>query len=1027
MNKKFLSAILFGALMATSTSTFVSCKDYDDDINGLQEQIDAQKSDLSSQISTLQTALSNAQAEASAAASTAKTAADNAAKEAAAAKQAAAEAKEAAIADAKSKVEALKTELEGKLVSKETYDAKVTEIGSEIAGIDTELNTLTSKVDENTAAVAQLKTQVAALENFKTLVETYKLDDKFTAIDNAIKKLNDGIETLATAADVEQKMNDMAAEVAKVNTNLLTIFGQELRGLVLNPQLYYGGIEAVQVSAIEYKALTLDEVCADDDHATDAAVEATATTQMTPLLTATYHMNPSTADLSGLTKENFKFLFEDKVYKSRALGLTCEILGFDTETSKGDVSVSAKFTNGAFAEGDKVTTLALEVELEEGKTITSDYAAVYAEKITGFVLDNEKTNPTNPASVTCDKLPTTAAEAIKKDAVVKVAWDQTVDLADYVETHYTVKNASTGKDDCKLLTETTLAGYGFSYKYELVGYTVGANETSQSAHAALEVGGSKLRPQLPKDGKAAAWGATKQSQATVGRKPLVRVTLVDNNSNKNVAVAYVKVEITATPGENTIGANAAYTFTDKFTLSCAQSLEPMTVKWYQIEETILAQLGISKSQFDDKEHGYKYDEGKFFDKAALDAKELTGTAVPNVTVTPTTVDVEGTMTEVLEMTVNANYAYEHFLNGENTTMPVIVRYYKKTGEDALGIDTYDYVYVTLNWAPSPLNAKPEGTIADADKIKQYWFAKNNNEGGSGYNEIHVNVNVPGNGNVSTTNFLKNILNTFVDDDITISGVNAVYTDFEDVDLTKELVFAETQSTTPLIGTDGKSYAIKVDETDNKVLNAHEIVSGEPSVNGTPIVKLNGSKIIYQDEDVAKALLNAAGRDELAKNVTATILVKETNTCGKSLVKLNNNTFDVKFLRPITVTQATMDSFKDGVDVGTEGSKVNLKLNFTDWRNYAFTDEYFNHYGVTNINADTENATTNVSGTWAALPTGMSLDYTPATTISLTDYGYLTYKNNNTEVGNFSIKVPVTVTYVWGTIELVVEIQVAKTV
>ena len=41
MNKKFLSAILFGALMVTSTSTFVSCKDYDDDISSLQEQITA--------------------------------------------------------------------------------------------------------------------------------------------------------------------------------------------------------------------------------------------------------------------------------------------------------------------------------------------------------------------------------------------------------------------------------------------------------------------------------------------------------------------------------------------------------------------------------------------------------------------------------------------------------------------------------------------------------------------------------------------------------------------------------------------------------------------------------------------------------------------------------------------------------------------------------------------------------------------------------------------------------------------------
>ena len=43
MNKKFLSAILFGALMATSAGTFVSCKDYDDDIKNLQTQIDTNK------------------------------------------------------------------------------------------------------------------------------------------------------------------------------------------------------------------------------------------------------------------------------------------------------------------------------------------------------------------------------------------------------------------------------------------------------------------------------------------------------------------------------------------------------------------------------------------------------------------------------------------------------------------------------------------------------------------------------------------------------------------------------------------------------------------------------------------------------------------------------------------------------------------------------------------------------------------------------------------------------------------------
>ena len=46
MRKKYLSALLFGALLVTSAGTFTSCKDYDDDINNLQEQVDGVKSQL---------------------------------------------------------------------------------------------------------------------------------------------------------------------------------------------------------------------------------------------------------------------------------------------------------------------------------------------------------------------------------------------------------------------------------------------------------------------------------------------------------------------------------------------------------------------------------------------------------------------------------------------------------------------------------------------------------------------------------------------------------------------------------------------------------------------------------------------------------------------------------------------------------------------------------------------------------------------------------------------------------------------
>ena len=54
MRKKYLSALLFGALLVTSAGTFTSCKDYDDEINDLQEQVNTIKTDLESLKTTVE-------------------------------------------------------------------------------------------------------------------------------------------------------------------------------------------------------------------------------------------------------------------------------------------------------------------------------------------------------------------------------------------------------------------------------------------------------------------------------------------------------------------------------------------------------------------------------------------------------------------------------------------------------------------------------------------------------------------------------------------------------------------------------------------------------------------------------------------------------------------------------------------------------------------------------------------------------------------------------------------------------------
>ena len=72
MKRKYFSALLMGALTIASVSTFTSCKDYDDDINNLQSQID--KAGLQSDIDALKTQLQDAASTASAAKTTAESA-----------------------------------------------------------------------------------------------------------------------------------------------------------------------------------------------------------------------------------------------------------------------------------------------------------------------------------------------------------------------------------------------------------------------------------------------------------------------------------------------------------------------------------------------------------------------------------------------------------------------------------------------------------------------------------------------------------------------------------------------------------------------------------------------------------------------------------------------------------------------------------------------------------------------------------------------------------------------------------------
>ena len=163
MNKKFLSVILFSALMVGTAGTFTSCKDYDDDIENLQGQIDklATKEDMTSQIAALQAALDAAKTEAAAAKTSAEEAvkkANDAASTATEAEKAAAQAaldaanaKTEAIKAAQDEVAKVKAQLESTIDSK--FDAAKKELAATI-------NELTEKVTKLTGLTTDMITSL---------------------------------------------------------------------------------------------------------------------------------------------------------------------------------------------------------------------------------------------------------------------------------------------------------------------------------------------------------------------------------------------------------------------------------------------------------------------------------------------------------------------------------------------------------------------------------------------------------------------------------------------------------------------------------------------------------------------------------------------------------------------------------------------------------------------------------------------------------------------------------------------------
>lgn len=1030
MNKKYFSVLLMGAMTVATVGTVTSCKDYDDDISNLQEQIDK----LSETIKNIQTQIDNG------AILTSVTPTENGMT---ITLNQNGQPKTYTISNGKDGQNGKSWKIgdNGNWWYDEGngyVDSKFPARGEN--GKDGENGTN----GENGAAGENGKNGKYYVPNPETgcfdiyqdgkKVESTNIAYTATAANAITATWEKGVLTLVGVKD---------AVDGKIVLNLNSV----LRAMVFNPSHYVDGVEAIDLATYTYQPLGVKKVDADGDFATDApfnALLADGVTVESPLyfapdMKASYFLNPSNADVTEDAKD-YKFLMSNATYTDYTRAAATPIFTMKkVENKDGKLNVTAKYDGEAIkqltqvgwssGENREMTLVALQYSKDDA-TVTSDFATLTTSDYSNVHILSAQSAFTDwqawlftdaNTAIVSDK---STYDYITPVAEVKYDNDKGIDLRSLIRTSWTVKYNPVTVETTNA-TEEKVKEAGFKYSFELVGYHTGANLTSQSAHAAIAADGYTLRPQAVDDnGKQQAYGAA-QPRAIIGREPLVRVILNDTVHNKIAAVAYMKIKI----AENVTTADpTAITkdFADNtaFTLNCDDANPALNKKvtWYEIENKILAdnEVNMSKVEFEDT---YQLD-GPATDLTQFDKNTLGANAIsPKIgKVIVTTADVNGTMTQVLQWTMSGNEAYTHFNTADATgkkptSISTYVRYTLKSGKTAPN----KYIYVKFTWTPSAININPVANFGNVNKIQQAWYGANNLTAGTGYDEIHGNVEQMGKP-TSNDEFKFDIKNTLLGNKITVDKMAAPYdklnntvaanAQFTFVTDTNNGFYASADGLT-LYGDRDESYVIATMTTDG-------------------IVTLSKDA-----ETLAK--LNKWSPKNIDKVLTARVAVK-SNLCWGAGIKINNSEFNVKFIRPISVDGATAE-FTDAV---ATTSKVNLT--FKNWNGFDFTDpnrafastDYFAYYKVSKIELDTDNATTDLNGNptdkLSAVTSLIELKYIAPTEnpIQANKYGTLTYNNNGLTVGTFHITIPAKITYEWGVLNTKVvvtvkESQVARTV
>lgn len=1030
MNKKFLSVILFSTLMIGTAGTFTSCKDYDDDIDGLENRVSA----VEKLVGDLQQTID----------------------------------KGAVVTG----VEKNDNGIVIKLSNGESYPvtnganghSPVIKIGDNGNWFIDDVDTGKPSKGEGTSGVSAPTiyfypgTEATGKEHglaengywVKVTIEPGK-DAKYEV--QTTKWLPEG--TLTAVWNTEDQtltLGNMKDENGKLVSKTISL-STKLRSLVFVPDLYEDGVEATKYAYApglymqETKATAA--ISGSDwygasysilkDNKISWAANVKASYLLNPIATVNYHLNPLNAKVDNVA---WKFLATTPEYvNTRAAVPVVTPVFLKATKADGKLAVDYQLKQDDLKKGNLsipgvdgyISVAALEGTLanEEG-TVTSDYAAIMP------VVQNLKaiaynTLTTNEAD---NELYKTAKDAIENMATVPVLYNGgAIELNNYLNIHYIEKYLENpvGDEAHKVLKYAdAVSKYGLKFQYEPVHYTSGDNKTEENAYSKLTADG-KFTPcyvdskgetvEIP-EGNTDATG-----KSAVGRRPVVLVKLVDTNNNNAVVLAgYIRLDIVSQVGFKGIVIDKSV---PQLPYLCPGFEQGIT--WADMSGKVLEELKLTKDEFQRDFYftNGQYAEGKDAEgnlKYVINTKygKLVEKTDAWATSTNPILTWEANFTEMAQL-------YKDF---KDHTLTLYARY-----QSYKDVNYSVYVGIKVTVADMPT------TSGYGEKRDAYWYPKTTAL--ASRDTVRTNVPHPDATN-NVMGYNKNL------DDYFVTSKNVSGIDFYVSDASKAVYGGIWNKL-------GIQYIYKFAASQYKEKIGGKVLSA--STDGTQlkwgndvIAEITGGRTItYKTSGPAQTFLNLYGHAEAKPNQQfANIEIQATyGDCKLALEKPYY--FNARFLRPLDIQSNDKAQF---VDAEANGSSILLGSLFkaNDWRDKAViiynttTKKYeaavensvnlYKYYEVEQVTLDLSKATCDIDkiGTQKAIdPQVIKLtvldkvggaeisEVIDITNIDKLNEVVLNYKNNKGNTSDFTIMIPVNVKYAWGVVSDMVAITVKGTI